>query len=223
MEKTKKSSRKAKGAQKEKILKAFRDTLLTEGKEPASVFSFCQSIGITENEFYEYYGSFDAVTKEIWKAYIETVAGRLAADSNYNAFAVREKVLAFYFTLADVLRNDRSFVLFCLREWKNPALAPSFLKGFKKEFELWLSPILNEGKQNGEIAKRPVFDNRYDSLLWLHLLFILQFWSKDDSAGFENTDAAIEKSVNLAFDLIGKGVLDNAIDFGKFLFQNFKR
>ena len=33
------------------------------------------------------------------------------------------------------------------------------------------------------------------------------------------TDEAIEKSVNLAFDIIGKGVLDNALDFGKFLFQ----
>ena len=28
--------------------------------------------------------------------------------------------------------------------------------------------------------------------------------------------------INLAFDLIGKGVLDNALDFGKFLYQNAK-
>jgi hypothetical protein len=41
-------------------------------------------------------------------------------------------------------------------------------------------------------------------------------------ANFEKTDAAIEKSVNLAFDLIGKGILDNALDFGKFLYQNSK-
>lgn len=222
METTKKSSRKPKAAQKEKILKAYRQALLTEGKQPSSVFVFCQSMNITEDQFYEFYGSFEAVEKEIWKGYIDNVAGRLAGDTSYTAFSVREKILAFYFTLAEVLRGDRSFVLFCLKEWKNPAITPSFLQGFKKEFEAWLAPVLNEGKQSGEIAKRPMLDNRYDTLLWLHLLFILQFWSKDDSAGFENTDAAIEKSVNLAFDLIGKGVLDNAIDFGKFLYQKAK-
>jgi hypothetical protein len=50
--------------------------------------------------------------------------------------------------------------------------------------------------------------------------FILLFWKEDDSAGFEKTDAAVEKSVNLAFDLIGKGAVDSAIDFAKFLYQN---
>jgi hypothetical protein len=58
--------------------------------------------------------------------------------------------------------------------------------------------------------------------LWFHLHFILRFWCNDDSRDFEKTDEAIEKSVNLAFDLIGKGVLDNAFDFGKFLFQQAK-
>ena len=56
----------------------------------------------------------------------------------------------------------------------------------------------------------------------MHLLFILKFWSNDESPNFEKTDAAIEKSVTLAFDLIGKGILDNALDFGKFLYQNSK-
>ena len=79
---------------------------------------------------------------------------------------------------------------------------------------------MNAGKGNGEIATRPVLDKRYPQLFWLHLGFILIFWKEDSSAGFEKTDAAIEKSVNLAFDLIGKGAVDTAIDFGKFLYQN---
>ncbi len=222
METKKKSAGKAKTAGKDKILKAYRESLLQEGKQPSSVFIFCQSIGMEEEAFYKSYASFDAVEKEIWIGYVQTVTARLGSDNNYVAFSTREKLLAFYFTLAEVLRGDRSFVLFCLKGWKNPAIPPTFLKGFKINFELWLGPVLQEGKQNGEIAKRPILDSRYDGLFWLHLLFILQFWSKDESVGFEKTDAAIEKSVNLAFDLVGKGVLDNALDFGKFLFQNAK-
>jgi hypothetical protein len=131
-------------------------------------------------------------------------------------------LLAFYFTLAEVLKGDRSFVIHQLSEWKNPAMLPTFLKGFKSAFNEWVNGIILEGKQTGEIAMRPFLDKQYDSVFWLHLVFILQFWSKDDSANFEKTDMAIEKSVNLAFDLIGKGALDNALDFGKFLYQNAK-
>ncbi len=222
MEKTKKTSRKANQGEKDKILQAYRKNQLNSGKQPSSVFTFCESIGIKEEDFYKLFSSFDAIEKEIWKNYILTANVRLQEDANYASFSVREKILAFYFTLADVLKSDRSFVVAGLKDWKKPAIIPSFLKGFKNEFDVWLLPILNEGKQNGEIARRPLLDNRYDNLFWLHLLFILQFWSHDESGDFEKTDVAIEKSVNLAFDLIGKGVLDNALDFGKFLYQNAK-
>jgi AcrR family transcriptional regulator len=222
MEATKKTSRRPKGAGKDKIVTAYRKMLLKEGKEPSSVFTFCESVGLKEDEFYQFFGSFDAIGSEIWKGYLQSVNSRLQSDKSYKEFTIREKILAFYFTLVEVLREDRSFALLTLKNWKNPVMPPKALKGFKNEFDAWLAPILNEGKQNGEIAKRPVLDNRYDALFWMHLTFILQFWTNDDSAGFEKTDAAIEKSVNLAFDLIGKGVLDNAIDFGKFLYQNVR-
>jgi hypothetical protein len=56
--------------------------------------------------------------------------------------------------------------------------------------------------------------------LCLNFLFVLTFWLNDNSKGFEKTDESIERSVNLAFDLMGKSALDAALDFGKFLFQN---
>jgi hypothetical protein len=225
METVKKSTRSSKGRAKTKtgkdaILKSYREALLKDGRQPTSVFSFCESLGISEIEFYESYASFEAIESAIWSNYFASVVGRLARDSNYSNFSVREKILAFYYTLVDVLRSDRSFVLFLLRSWKNPAVTPIFLRRFKYEFDQWLNSIINEGKTSGEIPARPFIDKQYDKLFWLHLLFILHFWSGDNSASFEKTDAAIEKSVNLAADLIGKGVLDQALDFGKFLYQN---
>jgi AcrR family transcriptional regulator len=223
METTKKAkSKSASDASAEKISKAYRDFVLTEGKQPASVFKFCKDLGVTEDAFYQHFASFDALDKNIWKGYIETTQKRLESDESYASLSTREKILTFYFALAEVLKSDRSFVLMHLALWKNPALPPKFLKSFKAAFEDWITGVLSDGKTSGEIAKRPFLDKRYHQIFSLHLIFILQFWGKDESANFENTDAAIEKSVNLAFDLIGKGVLDNAIDFGKFLYQTSK-
>jgi AcrR family transcriptional regulator len=227
MEKTRKKTRNtarksATDSTEQQIRKAYREYVLHEGKQPTSVFKFAQELGMEEADFYNHFASFEALEKTIWKEYIDKTRKNLEKDSNYQGFTSREKILSFYYSLAEVFKSDRSFVLHQLKGWKNPSITPSFLKGFKSAFDAWITAVLNEGKQTGEVATRPYLDQRYSMLFWLHLMFILQFWSHDDSAGFEKTDMAIEKSVNLAFDLIGKGVLDNAIDFGKFLYQTSK-
>jgi len=222
MEKTRKSKSKSSSASADNITTAYREYVLTEGKQPASVYKFCKDQGFREDEFYQYFGSFEALEKAIWKNYVDDTRSKMIADASYSTFTTREKILTFYFMLAEALKSDRSFVLHQLKSWKKPGLVPTFLKGFKASFDEWINSVLNEGKVSGEIAKRPFIDDRYDGLFWLHLMFILQFWRNDESPNFEKTDAAIEKSVNLAFDLVGKGVLDNALDFGKFLYQNSK-
>lgn len=223
METTKKTRSKSKAsASAVGFKKAYREFLLKQGKQPASVFAFCDSLGIPEDEFYKHFGSFESLEKTIWQEFITDTRKRLEADENYAGFSTREKILSFYFTLAEQLKRDRSFVLHQLKGWNKPGLMPVFLKGFKKSFDEWIKIVIAEGVKSGEIAKRPYLDERYYLLFWMHLMFILQFWSHDDSVDFEKTDMAIEKSVNLAFDLIGKGILDNAIDFGKFLYQTAK-
>lgn len=205
-----------------RIEQGYKEYILTEGKAPASVFIFCKKIGLKETEFYEHFGSFDGIEKSIWAGYVDRVIKRLTSDADYVKFSVREKILSFYFSLSEVLKGDRSFVLLQLKSWRKQVVTPSFLQTFHASFEAWVTGVIAEGKTSGEIARRPFIDERYQHLFWLHLMFVVQFWGHDDSADFNKTDAAIEKSVNLAFDLIGKGILDNAIDFGKFLYQNSK-
>lgn len=222
METIKKAKSKKSGLNPSEIQSAYREFLLTHGKKPSTVFSFCKDIKLTEAEFYTHFASFEAIEKSIWQSFITTTVERLTTDEAYVQFTSQERVLTFYFSLVELLKNDRSFVLHQLRAVKSPTLLPEFIKGFKKSFEEWINAVLAVGKTTGEVAKRPYLDDRYHHLFWMHLWFILQFWAKDQSPNFEKTDAAIEKSVRLAFDLIGKGVLDNALDFGKFLYQNSK-
>lgn len=225
METTKKSSRKSETTKEgssaaEKIESAYKHYLLTEGKQPASVYKFCLDLSIKEADFYSVFGSFNAIDNHLWKGFADKTIARLHADESFTAFGVREKMLAFYFSLFEELKANRSFVLFHLHPFKKIELTPSYLKDFKKSCQTFFESILNEGKGNGEVAQRPILDKGYPQLFWLHLGFILLFWKDDTSADFEKTDAAIEKSLNLAFDLVGKGALDSAIDFAKFMYQS---
>ncbi len=221
METTKKSkTKKTNGISESKIITSYKEFLLTEGRKPTSIFKFCKDLGIAEEEFYKHFGSFESLEKTIWQGYFETTRNSMETDPAYIQFTAREKILTFYFSFAELLKAERSFVLYHLKSIKKSGVIHSSFKSFKSSFDNWINGVLNEGKSTGEIAKRPFLDERYSILFWMQLMFILQFWSRDESINFEKTDAAIEKSVMLAFDLIGKGVLDNAIDFGKFLYQN---
>ena len=42
---------------------------------------------------------------------------------------------------------------------------------------------------------------------------------EDNSAGLENTDVAIEKSVRAIFDVFDTQPLESVLDFGKFLWK----
>ncbi len=221
MEKTKKPTRKPNTKPADETIKtSYIEYLLTEGKRPVSVFKYCLDLGIKEDDFYNHFGSFDGLEKYIWKGFIDKTISRLKADESFGTFSTREKILAFYYTLLEELKSNRSYVIFQLSHSPKPEFVPEYIKSFKATFELFFEGLLNEGKVNGEIASRPFLDKRYPSLFWLHMGFLLLFWKEDESPGFEKTDAAVEKSVNLAFDIIGKGAVDSAIDFAKFLYQS---
>ncbi|NJM25357.1 MAG: TetR/AcrR family transcriptional regulator [Bacteroidia bacterium] len=220
METTKKSKKKGAGALDEKIKSSYQEFVLVNGHQPASVYKFCLDLEIKEDEFYNHFGSFEALERQIWKAYVDDTVKRLHDDAAFASFSAREKILAFYYTLLEVLKSSRSFILLQLQGQRRPEFVPDFLKGFKSSFEAFVSTVLNEGKTKNEIAKRPMLDDRYPSLFWIHASLLLFFWKEDESAGFEKTDAFVEKSVNLAFDLIGKGAVDSAIDFAKFMYQS---
>jgi translation initiation factor IF-3 len=70
------------------------------------------------------------------------------------------------------------------------------------------------------VASRPLVMDRYADGFYMQAAFVLNFFVKDQSRGFEQTDAAIEKAVNTSFDLVGPSAVDSILDFAKFLYQN---
>lgn len=211
------SSRKSPGAIDLRL--AYIDYLLSEGKRPASVYKFCKDLGLKESDFYATAGSFRALENLIWNDFIEKTINRLKGDAEYGQFTAREKLLTFYFALFEELKAWRSFVAFTVRSTLAPRAIAPCLGLFKKSFKTYINDLLNQGKQQGEIATRPYVEKTYPELFWIQLSFLLLFWINDESPGFERTEAAIEKSVNLAFELVGKGAVDAALDFARFLYQ----
>jgi AcrR family transcriptional regulator len=204
-----------------KIITGYVEHVLEHGKQPASVYKFAKELKMKEEEFYAYFTSFEAIKSAVWSKLFEDTINNLESQDVFKEYSAREKLLGFLFTLVEELKKNRSYLLSLYGEKKNMTnLLPTEAKVFKSKFKDFANEIILEGKETEEIASRPVISDRYDEALWLQVWFIFQFWLKDSSPSFEKTDAAIEKSVNLAFDLMGKSALDTFVDFAKFLYQN---
>lgn len=202
----------------EKIREGYMDYVLEHGKRPPSVYKFAKSIDLTEAELYNHYTSFDHLEQGIWEAMFTETNDAIRSEEVWQSYSVREKMLAFYYTLAEVMKKHRSFILATMPK-PRPQWTPPHLKKFKEQFQELGMELIAEGVETQEIENRPYITERYHEALWGQAMFIINFWIKDDSASFERTDAAIEKTVNLGLDLMGKGIVDSVVDFAKFIFQ----
>jgi hypothetical protein len=213
----------------EKIRKAYTEYVLENGKQPTSVFQFAKKLKLAEADFYTHYTSFDAIEADIWLAFFTDAKATVEADETYQGYSVREKLLAFYYTWIELLKAQRSFVVYSYGRLKQESKGQGIrglssktpiLAAFKEEFFDYARDLLAEGRESKEVEPRPFITDRYPNALWGQTLYLLDFWVRDVSKNFEKTDSAIEKSVNTAFDLIGRSPLDTLFDFAKFMYQN---
>jgi len=209
---------------KDKIRQAYIEYILDKGKQPESIFAFCKRLKIKEADFYEEYTSFPQIESEVWKGFFLETITTAQSEEIYQNYSVREKVLAFFYTWVEVLKQNRSFILKSYEGFQKPIYTKRNpqLSDFKVSFYDYIAELMMEARETKEVEQRPIpqLMQRYPDLFWGKTLFILDFWINDTSKSFEKTDTMIEKSVNTAFDLLGRSPLDSLFDLGKFLFQN---
>ena len=191
--------------------------LLTEGKRPKSVYALAQSVGIEEAEFYKHASSFESIEAGYWDRLIEETICVLHDDSDYADYSSQQKVLAFLYTFFVHAQKNRSRIV---EFFPRPGCS-SALKPMRKRFIDFSSAIIAQGVDEGSIADRKILTDKYPQLLFEQFRAIVEFYRKDHSVEFQDTDALIEKSVRLGADIARSGSLDSAFDLGRFLLRKF--
>ncbi len=205
---------------KEQIISAYMEYVLINEKTPKSVFKFCREHDFEESRFYEYFGSFAGLQMEIWNSFYEQTILLANTSEEYASYSNREKMLTFFYTFFELLTLNRSYVLFTLKEHQNILRNLVQLKGLRKNIKNFAADLIRE---NNEVKKLKILKQSvtvFSEGAWLQTLFLLKYWMDDNSAGFENTDVAIEKSVRAIFDVFDTQPLESVLDFGKFLWKD---
>ena len=199
-----------------RILSSYATHWTEEGEAPRSIPRFCKGLGITEATFYKHFPSLQSVEKSLWRHWIKEVISAVEEGGDWEAFTSRERYLAFLFALAESASEKRSLLL-ARFHGVSPLSNPLALEGLRAEFLEFARRIVDHGVESREIADRRGLTTLYPGILYVHRRWVIDQYLGDESEHFERTDAFIEKTVALAFDLFRSQALDSAADLLRFL------
>jgi hypothetical protein len=203
----------------DKIIDLYMDYYLENGEAPKSVYHFAKVNNFEEKDFYQFFGSFEAIDNYVFKAFFDQTVKLLETSEEYGTFDPRNKLLSFYFTYFELLTANRSFVLSILDNGDPSMKSLRVLRELRSAFTEYIAELEIETLDLKEEKLEKLKDKSLKESSWTQFLVTLKFWMEDSSAGFEKTDMFIEKSVNTGFDLLDVTPLKSVLDFGKFLFK----
>jgi len=210
---------KKKSITQKNIIDLYMDHVLMHNEKPKSVYAFAKANNFNEQNFYEFFSSFEILEQCIFKVFFDHAITVLDKSEDYHSFDSRNKLLSFYFTFFEILTSNRSYVVYVLEHNKDAMKSLKMLSKLKSRFSNYIEHL---NIKTIDLKQEQVtrFQNRsLKESGWLQLLVTIKFWLDDTSTSFEKTDLFIEKSVKASFDLIDTTPLKSMIDFGKFLYK----
>ena len=200
------------------ILALYMEHALEHEHFPNSVYKFCKVNKIEESVFYQHYASLDTVKHSVWEAFFDNVHALLEKNESFSSMSRKDRLLSFYYTFFEVLLLNRSYVLMALNQGNQPMKNLGQLKDLRKSVKRFAEELIEEGNEDkSRFTTNPV--ELFSEATWAQLLLLIKFWLSDTSKGFEKTDALIEKSVNVVFEVFDNTRLDTILDLGKFLWK----
>lgn len=199
------------------LIEAYKRLANEKGTLPVSRKEIASAADLDFAQFESTFSSLEALQEAVWLDYFRGTLETLEGSEEFAQYSVREKLLAFYYTLFEHLAAEEDFVKMFAPKLGIWNYSPTFLGAFRHAFQSLMNELVNEGIESGEIAERMVLGDEYADWHWPQFLFLLNKWIEDKSEKHAVSDQAVEKAVNLGFDIMGRNVFDSAFDFAKFM------
>ena len=158
--------------------------------------------------------------EEFWRRMMSETIELMQEEGSDAIITPRELLLNFYFIHFEKLHEYRNDIL---NSYGTNVLKIALLeiRSYRSLFQNYMKTVIDLAIEEDVIKDLKLLNSIYLEGLWAQLLFLINFWMKDDSNEFEHTDALIEKSVNSTFDVLERKELSSTLDLWKFYFQQF--
>lgn len=202
------------------ILLSYSNYIAKKNERPKSMAFFSKLIGLEESKLYQNYTNFDQIESEILGQFIDNAID-LTLESSDSSVQDNSKsiMLTFYSTLTQILKENRSLVLFIIPKNRLPISNINTFKSVKIKYLKFISDLNIEAEALSFIPYREAKEKVFETGAWVQFCSILHYWMNDDSPDFKKTDVFIEKSLKLSFDLTESNIAKSMLDLGSFILR----
>lgn len=195
----------------EKIIQAYTDLLLAD-MHPITVHGVCAKAGIEEKDFYSAFSTIEEIPRRVWARLADGIKLELGRSEAYQKYGAREKVLAYYFTFFEKALPHRSFI-------EKTRCSHSATQTYRDTYKEFMAEVVQDGIAMDEIKERLSLSNQYPAVLWELHKTLIEFWLRDTSEQFVDTERAIEVYSKVPLELMGHNVLDSLAETAKFALE----
>ncbi len=205
---------------KQELLDIYMDYVASHGVD-ISIEDFCTDTQIDKYNFYDFFDSAQHIESCVWEEIMIASINTVNSDPLYDNLTNRDQLLSLYYTFFENCELNREYLNLSIEEHSRLELLKVLAK-MKSVYTAYINQLdivggFGIGKWEEHIGK--VSDKVSAEGFYAQLLFLLDFWYRDESIEKEKTDVAIEKAVKATMDMLDISPIRSVFDFGKFIWQ----
>ena len=202
--------------EKSTVFKHYTEFVWLNNRAPQSIAEFCTYASIDPIEFKVAFQQLKTIPQQLLSSVFEEVWQKVEKAAEENEYSSREKCLALFFTLVEGFSPYRNYLKTAYSVKELGALIEDW-RPFNRLFVSKTQYFQQNDRINWLRDKLPgKLTDEINSLL-MGWNYVFRVWLADESEEQAVTDAAIEKTVHLYFDLSENQQFEKVLDFGKFM------
>jgi len=214
-----KISAKVKEHTRARLLEAAVDVITEKGFKSASMREIAKRADVGDATIYNYFPSKEKLLYGYCEYVQQKVLTELKSIDDFHEYTLHEQLHQLVESQLKAWLPAREYLqqVFELT-YAAPVAGHEHLAKTRKIFTGIVVELLDAAIEAGEIPAQP-FRDLLPRLMWDYMSTVLAYWLKDDSENFANTTQVVDKSIDIAFQLLHGGVIGKAIDLTSFLFR----
>lgn len=215
-----KISKDQKDKNKQKMIEIAVDIMGKNGIAKTTMKEITQKAGFSEPVIYKYFPTKEHLLFAYFEESFKEIKNNLKEHALFPELSFAEQLQMIMNSTLEKYSKNRAFVKEAFKSifFYNLSVTITELEKHKTYFLDFINELLDVSIEAGEISELPYRDFITKSL-WDYHIYIVSYWSRDESEDYEKTTQLIDKTIGLLQSVLASKVLDKSMDLINFFIR----
>lgn len=210
-------------AQRGAIISSTVRLVIERGYRATTIRAIADEAGVSASDVYNQFASKEKILLDYFQQKLEDAAAAVELIEDIDEYSLQEKIHLFIEThLAEILPDRELLPEFFKAAMARPVLSLRAVVPARDFYVDVVQRYVDGAVMSGQIQP-PRLSSRYLGGFMNFHVYVVAFWLRDESEGFEDTTRLIDLGVGALVAALTSGVIDDTLDLGRFVVRRSLR